>query len=40
MYIIRKVNRLWKVETKNSQQIVFSHTDLMTAYKWQFKQAN
>ena len=38
MYIIRKVNRLWIVETKNSKQIVFSHEDLMTAYEWQFKQ--
>ena len=38
MYIIRKVNRLWIVETKNSKQIVFTHSDLMTAYEWQFKQ--
>ena len=38
MYIIRKVNRLWIVETKNSKQIVFTHEDLMTAYEWQFKQ--
>ena len=40
MYIIRKVNRLWIVETKNSGQIVFTHEDLMTCYEWQFKQMN
>ena len=36
MYIIRKVNRLWIVETRHSKQIVFSHIDLMKCYNWQF----
>ena len=40
MYIVRKVSGLWIVETKHSKQIVFSHKNLMTAYKWQFKQVN
>ena len=40
MYIIRKVNRLWIVEAKNSGQTVFTHEDLKTCYEWQFKQVN
>ena len=40
MYIIRKVNRLWIVETKYSKQIVFTHSDLMKCYNWQFDKLN
>ena len=40
MYIIRQVRNLWIVEEKRSQQIVFSHKELMKAYKWQFENHN
>jgi len=35
--IVRKVKDLWIVQTRHSQQIVFSHTNRMTCYEWMFK---
>ena len=40
MYIVRQISGLWIVQRKHSQQIVFSHKELMKAYEWQFKQVN
>ena len=40
MYIVRQIRGLWIVQRKHSQQIVFSHKELMKAWEWQFKQVN
>jgi len=38
--IVRKVNGVWVVQRKYSQQIVFSHKNVMKAYEYLFKQVN
>ena len=38
--IIRKVNGLWIVQRRKSQQIVFSHKNVMECYEYLFKSVN
>ena len=38
--IVRKVSGIWVVQRKHSQQIVFSHKNVMKAYEYIFKTVN
>ena len=38
--IVRKVSGLWIVQRKHTQQIVFSHKNVMECYEYLFKQVN